>query len=132
MKLTLTTPDVKLFDNKEIDGVWVQTDAGPISILNHHATMVTSAQFGEMRIMAGTHTDTYTIRNAVIQMDNATNSLDIMALSVDETKELTTLNLQTYLQYLEKELSSKSLDPESLQYKFLKNEKIAVEKKVNQ
>ncbi|MFA5270589.1 MAG: hypothetical protein WC400_03220 [Patescibacteria group bacterium] len=131
MLLSITTPDQTLFTEKPISGVFVQTDDGPIAILDHHASLVTISKLGTLRVVAGKETDTYLLRNATIQMDNAKNQLTILALSCDETGEQTELDLNNYLAYLKQALSGENLDRTSLKYKFLEGERISVEKKIH-
>jgi F0F1-type ATP synthase epsilon subunit len=108
--------------------VFVVTDDGPIAILDHHASLVTTSKFGMIRVVSGKETDTYILRNATLQMDNAKNHLTILALVCDETREQTELGLGNYLAYLKKALSDENLDRTSLKYKFLEGERIMVEK----
>lgn len=106
------------------------TDNGPLAILDHHASLITISRAGSLRILTDKETDTFTLRNATIQMDNAKNHLTILALSCEATGETNDLDLSNYLEYLKKALSDDSLDKTSLKYKFLEGEKISVEKDV--
>jgi F0F1-type ATP synthase epsilon subunit len=128
MLLSITTPNQALFKDKTISGVFVVTDDGPIAILDHHASLVTTSKFGMIRVVSGKETDTYILRNATLQMDNAKNHLTILALVCDETREQTELGLGNYLAYLKKALFDENLDRTSLKYKFLEGERIMVEK----
>ena len=130
MLLSITTPNQVICTDRHISGVFVQTDDGPIAILDHHASLITTSKLGVLRVVAGKETDTYTLRNATLQMDNAKNHLTIIALACDETGEQTELDLGNYLEYLKQALSGSDLDPSSLKYKFLEGEKISVEKRV--
>ena len=130
MLLSITTPDQVVCTDRKINGVFVQTDDGPIAILDHHASLITISKLGTLRVVADRETDTYTLRDATLQMDNAKNRLTILALSCVETSEQTKLDLSNYLQYLKKALSAENLDRASLKYKFLEGERISVEKKV--
>ena len=129
MFLTITTPDKTICQNREVDAVFVKTDDGPIGILDHHASLVTTTSSGSMRVVADHETDTYTLRNATLRVDNPTNSLTILALSCIETSEQTELDMSNYLDYLNQALSDPSLDKSSLRYKFLEGERISVVKK---
>lgn len=128
MKLTITTPSRTIMTDREIDGVFVKTDMGPIAILDHHASLITTSRGGSLRVITDKETDTFTLRNATIQMDNAQNHLTILALSCEATSETSDLDLSNYLEYLKKALSDESLDKSSLKYKFLEGERISVEK----
>lgn len=130
MQISITTPDRVVIDNRQIDGVYVKSDLGPTAILDHHASLITTAKLGTLRVVAGQETDTFVIRNAVLQMDNKANTLTIEALSCDATAESTQLDLSNYLRHLEEMLASNEINHDSLQYQFLAGEKIAVERKI--
>ena len=129
MLLSITTPAQVVCANRQINGVFVVTDDGPIAILDHHASLITTSHLGTLRVVADKETDTYTLRHATLQMDNAKNQLNILALACDEISEQTELDLNNYLAYLKKALSEDNLDRTSLKYKFLEGERISVEKK---
>lgn len=128
MFLTITTPSKVVMTDREISGVFVKTDTGPIAILDHHASLITTSQSGSLRIITNKEVDSFILRNATIQMDNAKNHLTILALSCEATGETNDLDLSNYLDYLKKALSDDSLDKSSLKYKFLEGERISVEK----
>jgi F0F1-type ATP synthase epsilon subunit len=128
MFLTITTPSRTVMTARPITGVFVKTDVGPLAILNNHASLITTSRAGTLRIVDDKETTTWNIRNATIQMDNATNHLTILALSCEPLGNLTQLNLDNYLSYLNKALSDDSLDKSSLKYKFLEGERISVTK----
>jgi len=130
MLLSITTPNQVVCTDRHINGVFVQTDDGPIAILDHHASLITISKFGTLRVVADKEADTYTLRNATLQMDNAKNHLTILALACVETSEQTELDLDNYLKYLKTALSAEGLNRTSLKYKFLEGERISVEKKV--
>lgn len=130
MQITITTPDTVVMENRQIDGVYVESDSGPTAILNRHASLITTSQLGTLRVVAANQTESYMVRGAILQMDNPTNTLTISALACDETGEVTQVSLQNYLEYLTKALAESTASHDSLKYQFLAGEKIAIERKV--
>ncbi len=130
MLLTLVTTTGTLYDRQEIAGLYAETSAGPMLMLDHHASLIASMPLGHLRIISPESSSTLLLRGAVIEIDNPTNHATIRALTSDEVSATAELNLRNYLTQLQAVLAQPNIDTESFKYRFLHNEKIVLERQL--
>ena len=130
MLLTFVTSQTKLIDQQEVAGLYAETSAGPMLILDHHASLMATIPVGHLRIIGANDSSTFLVRSASIEINNQANSAIVRALTGEEQSEVAELNLANYLQQLDSILSQPNIDTASFKYKFLQDEKIVVERQL--
>ena len=130
MLLTFITATSTIIDRQDIAGIYAETSNGPMLLLDHHASLVTTVPVGHVRIIGANDSATFLLRGAVIEINNPKNEATIRALTGEEQSETANLNLSNYLAQLEAILSQPDIDPASFRYRFLKDEKIVIERQI--
>ena len=127
-KLQIQTPLKSVFDG-EVNKFSVRSDGGALQLLSKHADLTSSVSFSPTVIEYGDQTDVIVIRNAVISFDNTSNCLKVLALYAEHQKHIDASESSSQLEHVREMLKN----PDTLnsyQLKYLENQKIALEKQL--
>lgn len=97
LTLSVTTPEKKIFEAKDITSISFPTVDGEITVLPHHIPLLTKTTTGEIVVRYENHEDSLVVTEGFLKIDNAGNCLvladyavrsdDIDILKVQEAKE---------------------------------------------
>jgi len=127
-RLTIKTPLETVFDN-DVKSLVVDTDEGKMMVLPHHTSLVGNIKFSNIIVSINDQIKEYSIRRGFINISNDNNNTEILCIHCEQTQTLTYTSVETYLNFLSKELEADNLNPYQLQ--FLGDEKFAVIKQLN-
>ena len=126
-KLTIRTPEKEVFSG-EVESFSFAAEDGRVQILPHHAHYVTTMLYSTMKLKSEDKTIEYTARSGLFTFDHVKNEGLLLCLYCEETSETSFKNAEEYLTFLRTELAKGDLS--DYEVKYLKGEKLAVEKQV--
>ncbi len=126
-KLIIKTPEREVFQG-EVTAVSLDTEDGRVQVLTGHADFMTTLQFSQVRVDMDNGSMTYAARSGIFSFDHAHGTAQLLALYCEEESEVNYQSAAEYLQFLATELAQGDLS--DYQVKYLKGEKLAVEKQV--
>ena len=128
LELNLKTPTTEVFSGK-VRSVALTTAEGRMVVLPGHIDLTGNILFSDITFTSNGVVKTYFARNGVVYVDKNENSVDILCLSIEEKKVVKTVEVERYLEWINKQLDKS--DPSNskvnkYQIQFLENEKIAL------
>lgn len=126
-KLTIRTPEKEVFSG-EVEAFSFATEDGRVQILPHHAHYTTTLEYSSMKIQSEDKTLEFNARSGMFTFDHVKNEGLLLCLYCEETSETSFKNAEEYLTFLRTELEKGDLS--DYEVKYLKGEKLAVEKQV--
>ena len=125
IKLTIRTPEKEVF-NGEVQYVKLITDGGVTKILPGHADMIASARYSPLIFETLDRLEEdFVIRQSLININNSTKSVEIMAIDCVLKSEMRHQDAEEYLKFIEEELK-KGKDLSEFKIKYLEEERFAV------
>lgn len=128
-KLTIRTPDEKIFESDEVTEVKVNTETGPMTVYGGHASLTGSILFSRLHVRTNGTEDIYLTRRGTIFVDNEKNEVIILVVACDKKATIHHEALSDYLKYIEDIIKSGE-DLSSIKLNYLEKEKLAVEEQV--
>ena len=126
-KLTIRTPEKEVFSG-EVQSFSFNNEDGRVQILPLHAHYVTSLDYSPMTVQSEGKTISFSARSGMFTFDHLKNEGLLLALYCEEVSETSYQTAAEYLEFLRTELTKGDLS--DYEVKYLKGEKLAVEKQV--
>lgn len=126
-KLIIRTPEKEVFAG-DVESFSFTAEEGRVQILSHHAHYITTMVYSAMTVQSEDKTLEFVARNGMFTFDHKKNEGLLLCLYCEETGETSYKNAEEYLAFLRTELEKGDLS--DYEVKYLKGEKLAVEKQV--
>ena len=128
-KLIIRTPEKEVF-NGDVQSLSFDAEDGRVQILPLHAHYTTTMLSSVMKLQCEDRALEYMARSGMFTFDHKKNEGLMLCLACEEVSETSYKNAQEYLEFLRTELAKGDLS--DFEIKYLKGEKLAVEKQVKQ
>ncbi len=128
-KLEIRTPYGVMLD-EELYSLTVNTEDGQITILNKHASLITSIMFSPTIIRQESGDKEILIRNGILHFDHNKNKATIVCSTKQKRFESVYFDTKEKLEEVKGRIERSSSSLNSLQYEHLEEEMIALMKKI--
>lgn len=130
MKVTITTVEREVFNSTDIARITLPTKAGEITVLPHHAALLSALGMGEVEIEHddGTVTSIFT-DGGTIQVDN--NEVEILANAAEKADELDEARIAEARRRAEKLLEENPIDVDIAQVEASLKRELTKQKLIN-
>lgn len=129
-KLIIRTPYDKVFEG-DAKSVYLSSEGGDLQCFENHASLSASIQFSPVVVEEEGKDETYLARNGSFFFDNDKNEAILLVSSCEKKSEISYQSVEDYAKFIEEQLE-KGEDLSEFQILFLKNEKVAVEKQIEE
>lgn len=128
-QLIIRTPDKDVFEGK-VSSLSFNTEVGRVQILAHHANFTTTLLFSPIKVEdpVDNRDQNFLARNGIFSFDHKKNEALLLCMYCEEQSEISYQTTEEYLKFLTAELAKGDLS--DFQVKFLKGERLAVEKQM--
>lgn len=128
--LTIRTPYDDIFSG-DINALTFEAENGEMQILDDHASITVSIAFSPVLIEGPDFEDQFFGRNGLFLFDNDNNSGVLLFNHCEKKSEISFQSIKDYADFVTKQLEEGHQMSE-FQLLFLKNEKVAVEKQMEE
>jgi F0F1-type ATP synthase epsilon subunit len=131
MTFTIQTPQKEIY-NSAIKSLKILTEAGLIKILPHHSSLISAVAFGPVIVTDENDLEEdFLARRGVLMVDNSKNAVSLMVMECDKRKEINPITAKEYFDFVVEQLD-KGNQLSEFKLKFLQEEKLVMEKQINQ
>ncbi len=129
LRVVLQTPDTIYFDD-QADWIRLETEGGELQIHPRHVNAMGSIVFSQVRIHHNNQLSTFFVRQGVVRMDNATNTVVVMAFACEKESEVTQASIREYMDMVVAQLGSDE-ELSEMQTSYLKEQQVSLERLLN-
>ena len=124
IKIILRTPEQELF-NKEVESVYLTTEAGDLMILPDHSTLSAAMSYSPIVLKDGDTTEEYLTYGGILFVYNESNEVRILVQRADAKDKVDYHGLKSYLKLVEERIQ-KGEDLSDIHMRFLEGERLAL------
>ncbi len=128
--LTIRTPYDDIFSG-DVNSLTFDSESGQVQILENHASITISIAFSPVQVEAPDFEENFFGRSGLFLFDNETNSGVLLFNHCEKKSEISFQSIKDYAEFITKQLEE-GHELSEFQLLFLKNEKVAVEKQMEE